>query len=66
MPRFYFYLRADQRLISDDEGVDLPSRARAQAWALETAREIVIETIRSGTDLRVEAVVVTDEAGCTK
>ena len=45
MGRFYFHLRADDELIRDDEGIDLPDFSAAQREAIWTARELLADAI---------------------
>ena len=63
MARLYFFIKAGDRLISDEEGADLLGPDEARQEAIETARETVAECVRTGRDLDVEAIVVTDGEG---
>ena len=63
MGRFYFYLRAGDELIRDDEGVDLPDFSAAQREATLAARELLAEAIRSGRPKVPDALVIVDEVG---
>ena len=65
MGRFYFYLRAGDELIRDDEGVDLPDFSAAQREATLAARELLAEAIRSGRPKVPDALVIVDEVGRT-
>jgi hypothetical protein len=47
MPLFYFHLFNDVVVI-DDEGVELPDAAAAREQAMESARELVCESIHKG------------------
>ena len=49
MPHFYFHFRQGEKII-DDEGLDLPDLAAAQAEALKSIREIVAERVLAGDD----------------
>jgi len=61
--RFYFHLRADGELLTDDEGQVLPDLSAAQREAEQAAREILAEAIRAGKEEVPEAFVIADEAG---
>ncbi len=40
MGRFYFHLQADDQIVPDDEGVDLPDLSAAEHEAILAAREL--------------------------
>ena len=63
MGRFYFHLQADDQIVPDDEGVDLPDLSAAQHEAILAARELLAEAIKSGRPEVPEAFVIADEAG---
>ena len=63
MARFYFHIREGVDLIEDDEGTDLPSIDRAREQAIGSARELFADAIKSGRELRVDAIVIADEDG---
>jgi hypothetical protein len=63
MAKFYFHLKADGELVTDDEGVDLPSMTDATRLALESARELLANAIKFGNAKVPEAFVVADETG---
>ena len=63
MGRFYFYLRAGDEVIRDDEGVDLPDFSAAQREATLAARELLAEAIMSGRPKVPDALVIVDEVG---
>jgi hypothetical protein len=46
MPRFYFDIREDERLSTDEEGNDLPSVDAAEREAMLAAAEIVCDKIK--------------------
>jgi hypothetical protein len=54
MPRFYFNLREDGRVVEDDEGTDLPDLAAAKLEATETATAMAREHLRNSGELIVE------------
>ena len=63
MGRFYFHLRAGDELISDDVGIDLPDLSAAKREAMLTARELLVEAIKSGKQTVPEAFVIADDEG---
>jgi hypothetical protein len=63
MERFFFYLKEAGRLVAVDAGLELPGPRAAQDEAVQTAREILAEHVRTGADLHIEAVIVTDQSG---
>jgi hypothetical protein len=46
MPRFYFNFRNSNIVAEDKEGIDLPSLDEARRTALESAREVLLNTSR--------------------
>jgi hypothetical protein len=60
--RFYFHLQADDQIVPDDEGVDLPDLSAAEYEAILAARELLGEAIKSGRPVP-EAFVIADEEG---
>jgi hypothetical protein len=65
MPNFYFHLKYSDRLWTDDEGLDFPNLSAAKREAEMTAREIVIEAIKSSVQTVPHAVVISDDEGRT-
>ena len=63
MPRFYLHMKSGARLIKDEEGVDLPSPDHARAQALQSARELWANAIRTARDFGADAFVIADEGG---
>ena len=61
MGRFYFHLQADEQIVPDDEGVDLPDLSAAEHEAILAARELLAEAIKSGRPEVPEAFVIADE-----
>jgi hypothetical protein len=53
MPQFYFHLYdgGDEAVLRDDSGLKFPDVESARAEAVEAAKEIVIEAIKSGHNL---------------
>jgi hypothetical protein len=65
MGRFYFHLRNGDKLLPDDDGVDLPDFSAAKREAVLAARELLAEAIRSGRQKVPDAFVIADESGRT-
>jgi hypothetical protein len=63
MARFYFHLKGDGVLVTDDEGLDLPSTSEATKIALASARELLADAIKFGKTQIPEAIIVADAAG---
>jgi hypothetical protein len=63
MGRFYFHWRADDHVIHDDQGQDLPDLSAARREAIQCARESLAGAIRAGYTSVPEAFVIMDEAG---
>ena len=63
MRRFYFHLQADDQIVPDDEGVELPDLSAAEHEAILAARELLAEAIRCGRPEIPEAFVITNEEG---
>jgi hypothetical protein len=63
VPKFYFNLRDDQCLISDEEGLELPDAAAARMEAEEGGREIVAEAIKDHKLIDDRKIEVVSEGG---
>lgn len=63
MSRFYFHIRLGDQIVIDQEGSDLPDTAAARAEALASARQILADAIRSGSEAVPEAFVIADSEG---
>jgi uncharacterized protein DUF6894 len=63
MSRFYFHLHVGGHVVPDNEGTDLPGLSAAKHEAMQSAREILADAIKSGKPEIAEAFVITDEAG---
>ena len=63
MPRFYIDFQNGDQLAKDDEGVELPNLEAAWKAALVSARELIADNIKSGTDNPLRAVIITGENG---
>jgi hypothetical protein len=63
MPHYFFQIRNGQGVTRDDEGIDLPDEAAAQAMAMDSIRSIISEEARKGLiDLDGYIDVKNDEA----
>ncbi len=49
MPRFYLHLCDGGGFVEDEEGVELPDETAARTAALASARDIMMDEVRSGT-----------------
>jgi hypothetical protein len=66
MPRFYFHLRDDGRLLEDSEGEELEHLGAVRLQAMESARQILSEAALSGKALNLnQQIEVMDDAGKT-
>ncbi len=63
MPRFYLHLCDGDGLVEDEEGVELPDEAAARTAALASARDIMMDEVRSGTLDLTSSIKVEDEDG---
>jgi len=63
MGRFYFHLQADDQIVPDDEGVDLPNLSAAEHEAILAVRELLAEAIKNGRPEVPKAFVIADEEG---
>ncbi|MDI6028684.1 hypothetical protein QBK99_21145 [Corticibacterium sp. UT-5YL-CI-8] len=63
MPRYFFHLVKRTEVLRDDEGSELPDLEQARLEALNDARHLMAEAIRSGKDISSRSVQICDEAG---
>jgi hypothetical protein len=63
MPLFFINFRTGDQISKDDVGIELPGPEEARATALASAREILADSVKSGTKNSPEAVTITDESG---
>jgi hypothetical protein len=61
--KFFFHVKRDGELITDDEGLDLPSMSEASRAALATARELLADAVKFGKSDVPEAIILEDDAG---
>jgi hypothetical protein len=65
MTRYYFNIRLANGYIEDTEGQELRSLGEARVEAIETARELMAESILLGQKIEHRAFEISDEAGET-
>ena len=53
MPRFYFHIVEDGRVIADEEGQELPERDAVRREAVETGASIARDAFIRGSESRV-------------
>jgi hypothetical protein len=64
MSRYFLHLKqADQSVVEDTEGLNLPSLQAAQEEALQGIRDLVAADIRGGREVTLEAIVIADRQG---
>ena len=64
MSRYFLHLRyADQSVVEDPEGLDLPSLQAAEEEALHGIRDLVAADIRGGHEVTLNAIVIADNQG---
>src|SRR5215475_6948930 len=64
MPRYFFHLRFGQRVLPDEEGVELPNRSAARDEALAVVRDLANpETGRNSRRWASWFIEVADESG---
>ena len=63
MVKFFFHVKRDGELVTDDDGLDLPSMSEASRAALATARELLADAVKFGKANVPEAIILEDEAG---
>lgn len=61
--RYFFNIREQSDYLIDETGVDLPSLDAVQMEAVRTAREMMADSILSGTALDESVFEITDEKG---
>jgi hypothetical protein len=63
MTKFHFHVRAGDELTLDHEGAEFPDYSAALREATLSARELLVEAIKSGKQQIAETLVITDDAG---
>jgi hypothetical protein len=64
MMRYFFHHQNGTELLEDEEGTELPDLGVARDYALDDLRSLVVEAIRQGSKLRLEALIIA--AGCER
>jgi hypothetical protein len=65
MKHYFLNIKLGKNLVKDELGSELPNLEAARGRALQSARELLVEAIRSGQDGNAEAVLVMDDQGQT-
>lgn len=64
MPMYFFNVRRRSEVISDPEGQELPDLDAALTEAIEGARDLAADSVRSGESLDLtDCFEITDDAG---
>jgi hypothetical protein len=63
MPRYHFNVRQGSNVIFDEEGEELPDLKAAQFEARMSARELIMEALKSDKELDGRVIEITDDAG---
>lgn len=63
MPRYYFHIRENRRIIEDSDGAELPDLASAKQEAVLAARELLTDMLRCGMTIDGEEFLICDEYG---
>jgi hypothetical protein len=63
MTKFHFHLRAGDELTLDQEGAEFQDYPAALREATLSARELLIEAIKTGRQALAETVVIADPSG---
>ena len=61
--QFYFHVFEGAELLTDVEGAHLRDALEARQMAIRSAREILADAIRAGTNWIPEAIAIADEQG---
>ena len=65
MGRFYFHLSDGEEITLDEEGTELPDLSAAEGEAVQAARELLAEAIKSGKPDVPELFVICGSSGPT-
>jgi len=63
MPRFYVNFRSGGSTTNDDQGIECATLEDARKIALASAREVLADNIKSGSQSPLEAVIISSESG---
>jgi hypothetical protein len=62
MPLYYLHIRDGTELLVDPEGSNLPNLEAARTEAIEGARQLISEAVRTGSPLRMQRAFQIDDA----
>jgi hypothetical protein len=65
MPRYYFHIHQQEKVIIDEVGLELTDLSAARAEAAQGALDLLPELLNSGERLNGLAIEIADEAGTT-
>lgn len=63
MPRYYFHIRDHDRLIPDEEGLDLPDDGEAKLEAEASAGDLIRDALLSGEDVHHQTLEIVNAKG---
>jgi hypothetical protein len=63
MAVYFFHLATPGKLVVDEEGRDLPGLEAATQEAVDSARDIIADALKDGSDVHGFAFNVTDDRG---
>jgi plasmid stability protein len=63
MARFFLHLKAEDKLIPDEDGAEFPDLTAAQREALASLRSILADALISEREPAIVAIAVADETG---
>ena len=65
MPRYFFHLKCGNRVVIDEEGIDLPDLDRGRVNVVESIRQILSETGIEFDGVDGQKLEITDATGHT-
>jgi hypothetical protein len=63
VPRYFLHIRSEGQLIRDEEGANVADVAAARELAVQGARDLLAEKLRTGEPLDGDVIEITDDAG---
>jgi hypothetical protein len=63
MPKYFLHIRSEGRLIPDEEGAELRDLSEARKLAVQGARDLLAEKLRTGEPLDGDLIEITDVDG---
>ena len=64
MPRYFFHIRRpDSELVPDEEGAEFEEYEAAKHEAVESVRDLTVDTIKRGSKVASLAVEIADDDG---